>query len=179
MEIEVVQNSEPIGICGSGLVDLLSELLRTGQMNEQGRFSDEREIFMVDAAHGIFVGEADINELAQAKGANAAGLRVLADAYGVEVQKIDKLYLAGGFSRHLDVEASCRIGLIPDLPRDRIHKVGNAALQGAAMALLSRTQRQKLEELVKRVEHVRLETNPQFFDFFVEGCQFQSFGSAP
>ena len=177
VQIEVVQNSEPIGICGSGLVDLLSELLRTDQMNEQGRLSEERGVFMVDAAHEIFVGEADINELAQAKGANAAGLRVLADAYGIAVSQIDKLYLAGGFSRHLDVEASCRIGLIPDLPRERIYKVGNAALQGAAMVLLSRTQREKLEQNVKRIEHVRLETHPQFFDFFVEGCQFQPFGS--
>jgi uncharacterized 2Fe-2S/4Fe-4S cluster protein (DUF4445 family) len=88
------------------------------------------------------------------------------------------LYLAGGFSRHLDVEAAARIGLIPDLPRERIHKVGNAALQGAAMVLLSRMERQKLEETVKRVAHVRLETNPNFFDFFVEGCQFQSFGKS-
>lgn len=177
VEFDVVQNGEPAGICGSGLVDLLSELLRTEQMNEQGRLSDDRQIFMVDDAHGIFVGEADINELAQAKGANAAGLRVLAQAYGIELGQIERLYLAGGFSRHLDVDASCRIGLIPDLPRDRIHKVGNAALQGAAMVLLSYKEREKLEHLVKGIEHVRLETNPHFFDFFVEGCQFQSFGT--
>jgi uncharacterized 2Fe-2S/4Fe-4S cluster protein (DUF4445 family) len=172
---DVIQNSEPIGICGSGLVDLLSELLRTGQMNEQGRLIEDHEVFMIDAAHGIFVAEPDINELAQAKGANAAGLRVLAESYGIDILQIDRLYLAGGFSRHLDVEASCRIGLIPDIPRDRIHKIGNAALQGAAMALLSRTERARLEQLVKRIEHVRLETNPHFFDFFVEGCQFRSF----
>jgi uncharacterized 2Fe-2S/4Fe-4S cluster protein (DUF4445 family) len=177
VEFDVVQHSEPAGICGSGLVDLMSELLRTEQMNAQGRLSDDRDIFMVDPSHGIFVGESDINELAQAKGANAAGLRVLANAYGVDLTDIDHLYLAGGFSRHLDVEASCRIGLIPDLSREKIHKIGNAALQGAAMVLLSKTQRNKLEELVKRVEHVRLETNPNFFDFFVEGCQFQPFGS--
>src|SRR5688572_19730139 len=132
-------------------------------MNEQGRFLNEREIFTLHEANGIFVGEADINELAQAKGANAAGLRVLAEAYGVQLSDIDRLFLAGGFSRHLDVDASCRIGLIPDLPRERIHKIGNAALQGAAMVLLSRNQRAKLEDLVRRIEHVRLETNPNFF----------------
>ena len=176
VEFDVIQQSEPIGICGSGLVDLLSELLRTEQMNEQGRLSEEREIFTIDSAQNIFVAEADINELAQAKGANAAGLRVLAQAYGIEISQIDRLYLAGGFSRHLDVEASCRIGLIPDLPRDRIIKTGNAALQGAAMVLLSNSERTKLEDLVKRVEHVRLETNPHFFDYFVEGCQFHPFG---
>ena len=179
VDFSVIQGGEPIGICGSGLVDLLSELLRTGQMNEQGRLSEERDIFPVDPTHAIFVGEADINELAQAKGANAAGLRVLAESYGVEISAIKKLYLAGGFSRHLDVEASCRIGLIPDLPRNRIVKVGNASLQGAAIVLLSRAERSRLEQLVKRVEHVRLETNPHFFDFFVEGCQFQPFGMEP
>jgi len=62
-------------------------------------------------------------------------------------------------------------------PRDRIIKVGNAALHGAAMALRSIPQREKIESLVKRVEHVRLETNPNFFDFFVEGCQFARFGN--
>ena len=88
----------------------------------------------------ISVSEADINELAQAKGANAAGIRVLADVYGISHCTASiGLYLAGGFSRHLDVSASKRVGLIPDLPDDRIVKVGNAALEGAAMALLSRT----------------------------------------
>jgi uncharacterized 2Fe-2S/4Fe-4S cluster protein (DUF4445 family) len=178
IESAVIGNCEPAGICGSGLVDLLSELLRTGRMNEQGRFTDDGQAFGVDSAHGIFLSEADVNELAQAKGANAAGLRVLAETYGIQIAQIDRLYLAGGFSRHLDVDASCRIGLVPDLPREKILKVGNAALQGAAMALLSIPHRQKLEDLVKRVEHVRLETSPHFFDFFVEGCQFEAFGSS-
>jgi uncharacterized 2Fe-2S/4Fe-4S cluster protein (DUF4445 family) len=170
---------EPVGICGSGLVDLLSELRRTNRMNEQGRFEEHHsQAFLVHGASGVSLSEADINELAQAKGANAAGLRVLADAYGIRMDQIERLYLAGGFSRHLDVDAACRIGLVPDLPRDRIVKVGNAALRGAAIALLSRSRRAGLEELVKRVEHVRLETHPHFFDFFVEGCQFHPFGGS-
>jgi uncharacterized 2Fe-2S/4Fe-4S cluster protein (DUF4445 family) len=70
------------------------------------------------------------------------------------------------------VEAARRIGLIPDLPADRIVRVGNAAIEGAAMALLSRGRRRELEATVRRVEHCRLETHPDFFDFFVFGCQF-------
>jgi uncharacterized 2Fe-2S/4Fe-4S cluster protein (DUF4445 family) len=175
--ISVVGNTDPIGICGSGLVDLLSELRRTNHLNEQGRLAEEAASFRIDEATGITLSESDINELAQAKGANAAGLRVITDAYGIELNQINRLYLAGGFSRHLDVDAACRIGLVPDLPRERIIKVGNAALEGAAIALLSNTQRKALEEQVKRIEHVRLETNPRFFDFFVDGCQFQPFGS--
>jgi len=178
VSFEVINEAKPAGICGSGLVDLLSELLRTGQMNEQGRLLNDADSFMIAPEQGIRLSETDINELAQAKGANAAGLRVLASAYGIELHQIERLYLAGGFSRHLDVEAACRIGLIPDLPRDRIIKVGNAALQGAAIALLSKSRRQMLEDQVKTIGHVRLETHPHFFDFFVEGCQFEPFGSA-
>jgi uncharacterized 2Fe-2S/4Fe-4S cluster protein (DUF4445 family) len=175
VSISIINGGEPVGICGSGLVDLLSELRRTGGMNEQGRFPEEHSDFIL--RNDITMNESDVNELAQAKGANAAGLRVIADVYGVPLERIDRLYLAGGFSKHIDVEAARRIGLIPDLPDDRIIKVGNAALEGATIALLSRKQREKLEDLVKRVEHVRLETHPHFFDFFVEGCQFAPFGS--
>ena len=176
LAIHAIGESAPVGICGSGLVDLLSELRRTGRMNEQGRFDDDGEPVILN--EGLFVSEADVNELAQAKGANAAGLRVLADAYGIAMDRIDRLYLAGGFARHLDVDAACRIGLVPDLPRERIVKVGNAALLGASIALLSRRRRADLEAMVRRVEHVRLEAHPHFFEFFVEGCQFAPFGSA-
>lgn len=177
-EVDAIGEAVPAGICGSGLVDLLAELRRTRRMNEQGRFLAAGEPFVVDAGHGLYLSEADVNELAQAKGANAAGLRVLADVYGADLDRIDRLYLAGGFARHLDVDAACRIGLIPDLPRDRIVKVGNAALLGASMALLSRRRRSDLEGIVRRVELVRLEAHPGFFDFFVQGCQFVPFGSA-
>jgi len=100
------------------------------------------------------------------------------EAHVDALARIERLYLAGGFARHIDVDAARRIGLIPDLPAERIVKVGNAALLGASMALLSRSQRVALEALVRRVEHVRLETHPRFFDFFVEGCQFEPFGAA-
>jgi uncharacterized 2Fe-2S/4Fe-4S cluster protein (DUF4445 family) len=151
----------------------MSELLRTGRMNEFGRFEDGRERVSIDTMRGIDFLESDVNELAQAKGANVAGLQVVFHTLGLPFDAIDVFYLAGGFGRHLKVEASKRIGLIPNLPAEKIVQVGNAAIEGACMALLSRTKRQELEELVKRVEHCRLETHPQFFDFFVDGCQFK------
>ena len=72
--------------------------------------------------------------------------------------------------------AARRIGLIPDLPDARIRQVGNAALEGASIALRSSSRRRALEDVVQRIEHVRLETHPRFFDIFVEGCQFAPFG---
>jgi uncharacterized 2Fe-2S/4Fe-4S cluster protein (DUF4445 family) len=169
----VIGGGAPEGICGSGLVDLLSELLRTGRMNEMGRFDDGVDRLTVDADHGVYFFERDVNELAQAKGANVAGLQVVFSQYGIQFDDIAVFYLAGGFGRHLKKASSKRIGLIPNLSDTKIVQVGNAALEGATIALVSQSRRQELESLVKRIEHCRLETHPRFFDFFVDGCQFR------
>jgi uncharacterized 2Fe-2S/4Fe-4S cluster protein (DUF4445 family) len=175
----VIGGGAPEGICGSGLVALMSELLRSGRMNDLGRFEDGKHSITLDGERGIFFTESDVNELAQAKGANVAGLHVVFNQYGLSFDDIGVFYLGGGFGRHLSVEASQRIGLIPDVPASRVVQVGNAAIEGASIALLSKSKRQELEELVRRVEHCRLETHPRFFDFFVEGCQFKPVESMP
>jgi uncharacterized 2Fe-2S/4Fe-4S cluster protein (DUF4445 family) len=94
-------------------------------------------------------------------------------SYGIDFDDIDVFYLAGGFGRHLSVEASKRIGLVPSLDSAKIVQAGNTAIEGATIALLSKSKRQELENLVRNVQHCRLETHPSFFDFFVEGCQFK------
>jgi uncharacterized 2Fe-2S/4Fe-4S cluster protein (DUF4445 family) len=165
----VIGGGRAVGICGSGLVDLLSELLRTERMNELGRFDDGSRI---DLADDVYLLESDVNELAQAKGANIAGIRTVCDSYGVSLDEIEVFYLAGGFGRHLKIPAAQRIGLIPAIDPGKIVQAGNAAIEGASIALRSEAKRRELEELVRRVEHCRLETHPKFFDFFVDGCQF-------
>ncbi len=178
--LRVIGDETPQGICGSGLVDLLSELLTHGRMNSLGRLE-------IDGAHlvlaanddeEIYFSESDINELAQAKGANAAGLHIIFNQYGKGFADLDLFYLAGGFGRNLNVESSKRIGLIPNLATAKVLQVGNAAIEGACIALLSRAKRDELEQLVKRVTHCRLETHAEFFDYFVEGCQFKPIESA-
>jgi uncharacterized 2Fe-2S/4Fe-4S cluster protein (DUF4445 family) len=173
----VIGGGPPEGICGSGLVDLLSELLRNRRMNVLGRFDDGVDRVTLDADRDIYFLEQDVNELAQAKGANVAGLQVVFSDYGIQFDDVAVFYLAGGFGRHLKKSASKRIGLIPNLADEKIVQVGNAALEGATIALVSRSRRQELEALVRRVEHCRLETHPGFFDFFVDGCQFRPAGS--
>ncbi len=179
--VRVIGDVAPEGICGSGLVDLLSELLRTRRMNERGRFEDE--VHRIDLCHGadgdVYLLESDVNELAQAKGANVAGLQVVFSTYGIDFDDLDVFYLAGGFGRHLNVEASRRIGLVPSLAPEKFVRAGNLAIEGATIALLSKTKRQELEKLVKKVQHCRLETHPNFFDFFVEGCQFKPVETIP
>jgi uncharacterized 2Fe-2S/4Fe-4S cluster protein (DUF4445 family) len=181
ISLRVIGDVQPEGICGSGLIGALSELLRTDRMNEMGRFEDDikRVTLYRDEDKEIFLSESDVNELAQAKGANVAGLHAVFSSYGINLDDIDVFYLAGGFGRHLNIEASKRIGLIPSLDSTKIIQAGNTAIEGATIALLSKSKRQELEDLVKRVEHCRLETHPSFFDFFVEGCQFKPLEPMP
>ena len=179
-ECSVIGGGEADGICGSGLVSLLAELVRGDRMNRLGRFEYDDHEITVDARAEppVTFNEEDINNLAQAKGANVAGLQIIFQQYGITADQLDVFYLAGGFGKHLDLDASRRIGLIPDIPTEKIRQVGNAAVEGACIALLSKTKRAELEALVRRVEHCRLETHPNFFDVFVEGCQFAPIVSA-
>lgn len=174
IQLTVIGDQLPEGICGSGLIDLLSELLKSGKINYLGRFiEDEKEIELYsNNEFNISLNESDINELAQAKGANVAGLHTIFNAYGIKFNDVFKFYLAGGFGRYLNVDASKKIGLIPNIDNSKIVQVGNASIEGASIALLSVSKRNELEELVKKVTHCRLETDPSFFDYFVEGCQF-------
>ncbi len=173
--LSVIGDGEASGICGSGLIDLMSELLRSGRMNAQGRFAEGLE--EVELSDRVVFTEPDVNELAQAKGANVAGLQIVRDAYGFSLDEVDRFFLAGGFAKHLDLDAARRIGLLPELADDKIRVVGNAALEGASRALLSASHRAEIERAVETIEHIELETHPDFFDFFVEGCQFVPIGA--
>ncbi|HVO72852.1 MAG TPA: ASKHA domain-containing protein [Ignavibacteriaceae bacterium] len=172
--IKVIDEIEPQGICGSGLIDVLSELLKNNLMNNLGRFIDGESEFTVYSGNDyqIKINEKDINELAQAKGANVAGLHIIFKNYGISFKDIDIFYIAGGFGRHINIESAKRIGLIPDIDDSKILQIGNASIEGASIALLSKTKRCELEKLVENVKHCRLETDPLFFNYFVEGCQF-------
>lgn len=172
-EIKAIGDTAPEGICGSGLIDVLGELLRNNIINSLGRFENGDEIVLYEKNdRKIYFNESDINELAQAKGANVAGLHVVFNNYGIRFSDLDVFYLAGGFGRHLDIGSAKRIGLIPNIDDTKILQVGNASIEGACIALLSKTKRKELESLVKGITHCRLEADPNFFDYFVEGCQF-------
>ena len=165
------------GICGSGLVELLGELLRSGRMDHLGRLTNEADRFELPETDSVYLSEEDISQLAQAKGANVSGLEIVMKNIGRSCEDLDRFYLAGGFASHLDLDSARRIGLIPDLPDEKITRIGNAAIEGATLALLSTRRRLELEGTVSRIEHIELETDPDFFDHFVEGCQFKPIGA--
>jgi uncharacterized 2Fe-2S/4Fe-4S cluster protein (DUF4445 family) len=169
----VIGDVAPEGIAGSGLIDLLAELLRNQQMNELGVFAGGVSKIEVVPERGITFSRSDASQLAQAKAANFCGQWITFRAFGVPPERIEHLYLAGGFANYVDVPNAIAIGFVPDLPTEKIVKVGNAALEGATLMLRSRQKREVAERLVRRIEHLELETTPDFFDVFVEGCLFK------
>ena len=171
----------PVGLCGSGLIDILALLLRSGAMDEKGALAREKgrrnaEV-VVAPAHGITISGLDISHLSQAKAASNAGQTILMDRFGVNSAQIDRLHLAGGFASHVNVSNAVEIGLLAPVRADRIIKAGNTALKGAAEALLNQNRRLYLDQLVRRAEHVELESEINFFDIFVEACFFKPMAS--
>jgi uncharacterized 2Fe-2S/4Fe-4S cluster protein (DUF4445 family) len=173
-----IGGGQPQGICGSGLVDLLAELRRTGTMNQLGVFDDGSDSFYFAPENGMSVSRSDVSALAQAKSANYCGQRIVLRRYGVPAEDISKLYLAGGFANYVDVANAVSIGFIANVPQERVAKVGNAALEGATIMLRSTRMRRVIEDMASQIEHVELETTPDFFDIFVDGCMFEPMGSA-
>ena len=172
---ETIGGGAPVGLCGSGLIDLLAELRRTGRLTAKGVFAADRKQFEIAVVpeHGITFSREDASNLGQAKAANYCGQYIVMRALGVDPTAVERLYLAGGFANYVNVRNASAIGLLAPVPEERVVKVGNAAARGAREILLSGSRRGALERRVQAIKHVELETTPDFFDLFVDGCQFK------
>ena len=172
---ETIGGGEPTGLCGSGLIDLLAELRRGDVLTAKGVFTADRKQkdMTVVPRHGITFSKEDASNLGQAKAANYCGQYIVMRALGVDPAAIERLYLAGGFANYVNVRNAQSIGLLAPVPEERVVKAGNAAARGARAILLSGSRRRALEREVQDVEHIELETTPDFFDLFVDGCQFK------
>jgi uncharacterized 2Fe-2S/4Fe-4S cluster protein (DUF4445 family) len=178
-EYRTIGGVPPKGICGSGLIDLLAELRHHGLMTPKGVFANKaRELTIVPDA-GITFSLEDMSNLAQAKAANYCGQVITLRSFGVSADQISRVFLAGAFANYVNVSHAIEIGFLAPIAEDHVVKVGNASVAGAKQMLVSRRKRRSIEELVKRIEHVELETTPDFFEIFVEGCQFKPMAAAP
>lgn len=171
--ISTIGGASVEGICGSGLVDLLAELRRSGLMNELGVFADGSNGYPFAPERQMELYRSDISALAQAKSANYSGQYIALRRFGKPIDRIAKMYLAGGFANYVDEQNAIAIGFIANFPTEKIEKAGNASLEGATLMLNSIGMRSTIEDLVKNIEHIELETTPDFFDIFVEGCMFK------
>lgn len=166
---EVLGNTEPRGICGSGLVDAVAVGLSSGAIRATGRF---REGNVWSLCGDVSLTQTDIRQLQLAKGAIAAGVRLLLQRWGASFDDVDKLYLAGAFGNYVDRTSAQRIGLL-QMPLDKVVPAGNTALLGAKIALFAADAADnRYKALRARTEHVGLNEDPAFQDVYVEEMVF-------
>lgn len=167
VQFNVIGDVEPIGICGSGLIDAVAVMLELGVIDETGRLD---EPFYLDKTNGIYISGADIRELQLAKAAISAGILTLAEITG---KYIDKVVVAGGFGSFMNPKNACKIGLIPSEFRDIISSVGNTAGIGAVYYLLSGEIRERINNISANVSYTELSGNVIFMDNFIEQMYFE------
>ncbi len=183
-----IDDLAPVGICGSGIVDAVAEMLENDIIDETGRFYDEDEImtipemkkriFMLDGIKAfriiddICITQKDVREIQSAKAAVAAGIATLIKKYHIDKKDVDKIFLAGGFGNYINVKSAMRIGLLPKHDLKKVIASGNTAGAGASMCLLSHKYIEQANEIKKHVEYVELTTDPGFTNEYIENMIF-------
>ena len=196
LDLEVIGDVEPIGVCGSGLVDCVAELVGAGLLDHSGRFvSDEvaaelapgiaprltklgeERVFVMselgeDVASGVFLTQRDVRELQFAKASIATGWQILLGELGLGPEDVSQVLLAGSFGAYLSPASAVRIGLVPRLALPRIVSAGNVAGEGAKIAALSLRERAEARSIVNEVRYVELSGREDFNDRFIDQLAF-------
>jgi uncharacterized 2Fe-2S/4Fe-4S cluster protein (DUF4445 family) len=200
IELGVIGDVEPQGLCGSGLVDVVAELVQLKLIDSSGRYATDGEAALIapgvadrlrdlsgqrvfvlhwkgeegDVEDSIFLSQRDVRELQFAKAAIATGWHLLLDEAGVKEEDLQQVLLAGSFGSYLSPASAVRLGLVPKLPILRIVSAGNVAGEGAKMALLSLRERSGAMALLEEVKYVELSDRSDFNDAFVDQLKFPS-----
>ena len=196
MTLEVIGEVEPVGLCGSGLVDCVAELVGAGLLDHSGRYVPdemaaeiapglskrltkvgEERVFVMhwrgdDPANAVYLSQRDVRELQFAKASIATGWQILLHEMGLDADDISQVLLAGSFGAYLSPASAVRIGLVPRLALPRIVSAGNVACEGAKMAALSHRERAEASSIVNEVEYVELSGREDFNDLFVDQLAF-------
>ncbi|MDI3311402.1 MAG: ASKHA domain-containing protein [Thermoanaerobacterium sp.] len=180
------------GICGSGIVDVVSELFKHGIMDNTGRILEIEEVvdpvgrnflnrivkyddmpsFLIDEANGIYLTQKDVRQVQLAKGAIRAGINILMKEMNIVEEDIKKVYLAGGFGSYISIESAAAIGIIPKGLKEKAVQIGNAAGLGASFALLSDEMLEKSKVIRDKVKYIELSNNPYFQEEFLKSMYF-------
>ncbi|HHW03887.1 MAG TPA: DUF4445 domain-containing protein [Thermoanaerobacterales bacterium] len=188
-----IGGAPPVGICGSGVVDAVAQLLKYGIIDNTGRMKakDDESIselfpelsarlkdyrgqraFLLDEAAGIYVTQQDIRQIQLAKGAIRAGIEILMNQMSITPEKISKVYFAGGFGNYISVDSAAAIGLIPEELKDRVLQIGNGAGTGAIMALLSEKEMERARRIKEEIKYIELSRCPEFQEEFIDAMNF-------
>jgi uncharacterized 2Fe-2S/4Fe-4S cluster protein (DUF4445 family) len=187
-KIKVIDNIDPLGICGSGLIDLLSEMLKNGIMDSSGKLLEQKSSrirktgqineYVVSWSHetglneDITITQKDIRELQKGKAAIFSGSLIALNYLGLEPKAINKIYIAGAFGTYINRESAVNIGMIPEFKLFNIEQVGNAAGTGARMALLSKKARDDARKIRTMVEYIELATHKDYNKIYLDSLQF-------
>jgi uncharacterized 2Fe-2S/4Fe-4S cluster protein (DUF4445 family) len=182
VELKTIGNSHPTGICGSGLLDILAELYTNGIIDRTGRFRAESNPRLTEGEDGlqyrltptkssyqeIVITQADINNLVRSKAGIFAAVRVLLEASQIKPEQLDAVYLAGGFGNFLNTKQAVIVGMLPDVPLEKIHFVGNTAIAGAKTVLLSRKALETAEQIAQSMTYFDLMSHPAYMEEFIQ-----------
>jgi uncharacterized 2Fe-2S/4Fe-4S cluster protein (DUF4445 family) len=187
--LQTIGEESPVGICGSGILDVVAQLRKSEIITMRGSFSKDNhnervqkgfhgdEFVLVSASENrerqITFNRSDINQIQLAKGAMRTGVDILLDKDGLTAKDLDAVIIAGAFGTYLDIESGIEIGMFPDIPRDKFHQMGNAAGAGARMGLLSLEKREQAAKIAKNVEYVELTVEPSFSQIFARNLQLE------
>ena len=176
-----VGNVRPRGICGSGMIDLVAGLFLTGWIDAAGKFDRMRPCSAIrvegrratytlataeesETGKPLIVTETDIENIIRTKASIYSAVALMLKQVGLRFEDLQRIYIAGGFGRYLDLENATVIGLIPDLPRDRFRYIGNSSLMGSYMVVVSQDFRQRQLELAQRMTYLELNTDPAYME---------------
>lgn len=183
---EVIGEGKPSGICGSGLIDLIGEMYLKGVIDRKGRFNQDIgnkylrcedkicQYVLVnrkDSANGrdIYISEVDIDNLIRAKAAIYAGIKTLMEEVDLNVEDLQKIYIAGGLGRHIYVKNAISIGMLPDIDASRYFFLGNTSVTGAYLSLLSEDKYRQSSKIADHITYIELSVNMKFMDRYVAG----------
>ncbi len=182
VEIKVIgENIQPVGICGSGMIDAIAEMFLAGLLNQKGKLQKDRSDrvrrgedgleFVVHYGKGkdIVLTEPDVENIIRAKAAIYAGFSTLLNEAGLTFDDVHKVYIAGGFGKFLDIEKAIILGLLPELPRDKFEYMGNTSIIGAYLCILSRKLRAEAEDIARKMTYIELSVSKSFMDEYVSG----------
>lgn len=187
-ELTIIGDCKPVGICGSGIIDLICKMMINGIVDRRGKinrdlnnnrirfnehyigeyvlaFKDEYNI-----ENDITVNEVDIDNFIRAKGAIHSGAATLIESLGMDFSVVDKVLIAGGIGNSLNIENSIMIGLLPDIEREKFNYIGNSSLIGAYLTLISNDAKNKLKEIGNQLTYVELSVYPTYMDEFISAC---------
>ena len=184
LHYETIGGKKPRGICGSGLIDCIYELVRNNIIGQDGKFHQQREDARLEVEDGIpeyiiayahetetaanvVITESDIDNLIKSKGAVFAAIKSLMDYIGLGFDTIDTLYVAGGFGSFLNIPKSVAIGLLPDIPLEKIKFIGNSSLTGARSCLLSADAFETCLNISRSMTNIELSTHQPFTDEYI------------